>query len=278
VDHAGVVGSGFRAYDPTSMSTTPEDPPQDPPAEKLSQTDWPVTLDDIEARIEHRAEPTSFDELEVQMGLREPPRKPWLQRLLAPLIGLGLLLLKFGVFFLKFFGIFIAVGGYTLIWGWRFAVGFVLLILVHELGHYVEAKLQGLDPQLPVFIPFLGAYVALRNSRFDPWVNARVSLAGPIAGGAAALVCLVVGQSIESDLWLALAYTGFLLNLINLAPFWILDGGHVYRSWKILRVGGGRPDPAEARRLSWVVAVLALATAAALVLGMVAAHVPQNRL
>ena len=145
------------------MSTTPDDPPQKPPADELTQTDWPVTLDELEHRVEHRLEPTDLDELEQQIGLREPPRKPWLQRLLAPLIGLGLLLLKFGFFILKFFGIFVAVAAYTLIWGWRFAVGFVLLILVHELGHYVEAKLQGLDPQLPVFIPFLGAYVALRN-------------------------------------------------------------------------------------------------------------------
>ena len=89
-------------------------------------------------------------------------------------------------FVLKFFGIFLAVGGYALIWGWRFGVGFVLLILAHELGHYIEARREGLDPQLPVFIPFLGAYVALRNMRFDPWVNARVSLAGPVAGGIAA--------------------------------------------------------------------------------------------
>jgi Zn-dependent protease len=240
------------------MSVTPEDPRDEPG----TQSDWL-----------HRRE-----EIERQIGLAPPKRTKWLEKLLAPLIALGLIAVKFGAFIFKFFGIFIAVGGYTLIWGWRFAVGFVLLILVHELGHYVEAKLQGLDPQLPVFIPFLGAYVALRNMRFDPWVNARVSLAGPIAGGAAALACLVVGQSTESDLWLALAYTGFLLNLINLAPFWILDGGHVYRSWKILRAGGGRPDPAEARRLSWIVAVFSLATAAALVLGMVVAHVPQNRL
>ena len=74
---------------------------------------------------------------------------------------------KFGAF-VKFFGIFLAVGGYALIWGWSFAVGVVLLIAVHELGHYVEARRAGLDPQLPVFIPFLGAYVALRNARFDP--------------------------------------------------------------------------------------------------------------
>jgi len=192
-------------------------------------------------------------------------------------VALGLLV-KFGAFGLKFFGIFLAVGGYALIWGWRFGVGVVLLILVHELGHYVEAKRLGLDPQLPVFIPFLGAYVALRNMRFDPWVNARVSLAGPIAGGIGALACLATAETTDSDFWSALAYTGFLLNLINLAPIGILDGGHVLRSWRVLRAGAGASTPEKARQRSNVVAVASLLTAAALVAGMVAAHVPQSRL
>lgn len=201
-----------------------------------------------------------------------------LGRLIAPVALAAALLFKVGAFGLKFFGIFLAVGGYTLIWGLPFAVGVVLLILAHELGHYVEARREGLDPQLPVFIPFLGAYVALRNMRFDPWVNARVSLAGPIAGGVAAFGCLAVGAAIGSDLVLALAYAGFLLNLINLVPVAFLDGAHVLRSWRILRAGGGRPSPAEARRLSGVVAVASIATTAALVVGMLVSHVPQDRL
>ena len=106
---------------------------------------------------------------------------------------------KFGAFVIKFFGIFLAVGGYALIWGWSFAVGVVLLIAVHGLRHYVEARRAGLDPQLPVFIPFLGAYVALRNARFDSWVNARVAR-GLIAGGLAALACLATAVSLDSDL------------------------------------------------------------------------------
>lgn len=205
-------------------------------------------------------------------------RASWFARLLAPLAVLVGVMVKFGAFAIKFFGIFLAVGGYALIWGLPFAVGFVLLILAHELGHYVEARRLGLDPQLPVFIPFLGAYVALRNSRFDPWRNARVSIAGPIAGGAAAFGVYAAGELGDSRLLLALAYTGFLLNLFNLIPVWILDGAHVLRSWQVLRRGGGRADPADARRLAWVVAVLTLGTALALVLGMVAAHVPQDRL
>jgi Zn-dependent protease len=205
-------------------------------------------------------------------------RRSLLGRLLAPLAVAVGVIVKFGAFFLKFFGIFLAVGGYALIWGWSFAVGVVLLILVHELGHYVEAKRVGLDPQLPVFIPFLGAYVALRNMRFDPWVNARVSLAGPVAGGIGAAACLAAAVAVDSDLLRALAYAGFLLNLINLAPIGILDGGHVLRSWRILRAGGGAATPARARRLAAVVAVASLVTVAALVVGMVVAHVPQDRL
>ncbi len=205
-----------------------------------------------------------------------PPRRGW-GRLVAPIFIAGAVLLKIAGS-LKFLGIFVAVGGYALIWGWRFAIGFVLLILVHELGHYVEARRQGLNPQLPVFIPFLGAYVALRGQPFDPWRNALVSVAGPVAGGIGALACLVYGNAVDSDLLRALAYSGFFLNLVNLVPISILDGGHLLRSWRVLRAGGGRPSPAEARRLAGVVGVISVAVAAGLALGMVAAHIPQDRL
>ncbi len=205
-----------------------------------------------------------------------PPRRGW-GRLIAPIFIAGAVLLKIAGS-LKFLGIFVAVGGYALIWGWRFAIGFVLLILVHELGHYVEARRQGLNPQLPVFIPFLGAYVALRGQPFDPWRNALVSVAGPVAGGIGALACLVYGNAVDSDLLRALAYSGFFLNLVNLVPISILDGGHLLRSWRVLRAGGGRPSPAEARRLAGVVGVISVAVAAGLALGMVAAHIPQDRL
>ena len=229
-------------------------------------------------RYDPEYEPVTAPEPATLPSEHHRDRRSLLGKLLAPLVVLAGIAIKFGAFVLKFFGIFLAVGGYALIWGWRFAVGLVLLILAHELGHYVEAKRAGLDPQLPVFIPFVGAYVALRNMRFDPWVNARVSLAGPVIGGVAAAGCLAVAETIDSDLWRALAYAGFLLNLINLAPISFLDGGHVMRSWRVLRAGGGRRTPADARRLAVVVAVASLATAAALVLGMLAAHVPQDRL
>ena len=203
-------------------------------------------------------------------------RRGW-ARFLAPIVVAGTVLLKIAGS-LKFLGVFISVGGYALIWGWRFAIGFVLLILVHELGHYVEARRQGLNPQLPVFVPFIGAYVALRGQPFDPWRNALVSIAGPVAGGVGALACLIYGRAVDSDLMLALAYSGFFLNLVNLVPIGFLDGGHMLKAWRVLRAGGGRSSSAEARRLANVVAAYSVAIAAALAVGMVVSHVPQTRL
>jgi Zn-dependent protease len=207
---------------------------------------------------------------------QRPPRRGW-GRIVAPILAAGAVLLKVAGS-LKFLGVFIALGGYALIWGWKFGLGFVLLILVHELGHYVEARRQGLKPQLPVFIPFLGAYVALRDQPFDPWRNALVSVAGPFAGGLAALACLLYGNAVDSQLLLALAYSGFLLNLFNLIPVAFLDGGHILRSWRVLRAGAGHVSPAEARRRAGIVAAYSIALAAALAVGMVVAHVPQDRL
>ena len=190
------------------------------------------------------------------------------RRLFGPLVAGAIALAKFSFVLIKFAGIFISVGLYTLFFGWKFAVGFVLLILLHESGHYIEAKREGLNPKLPVFIPFLAAYV--QYTRGNPWQTARVALAGPIVGGLASLVCFLIGQSQDSDLFRALGYTGFFLNLINMLPVSILDGGAIWRSAKFLRVGGGREKAV-------IVYVLYAATAVALAAGMIVAHVPRHR-
>jgi len=209
---------------------------------------------------------------------RGPTLRELLRRLFAPIVALGLLLVKFGAFAVKFFGIFISVGGYALIWGWRFAVGFVALILVHELGHYVEAKRQGLSPSLPVFVPFLGAYVAIKDAPFDPWRNLLVSAAGPLVGGLGAVGVWIAGEAMDSRLLVALAYTGFMLNLFNLLPVRPLDGGFMWRSVKALRAG-------RREGVAWAPAWKAAASVAiygglvaTLALAMLAAHVPQDRL
>jgi Zn-dependent protease len=192
-----------------------------------------------------------------------------IRKAIGPVIALVIAAAKFGFVFLKFSSIFIAIAAYALIFGWKFAVGFVLLIFIHELGHYIEAKREGLHPRLPVFIPFLGAYV--QYTRGHPWQTVRVAIAGPILGGAAAAVCLAIAQSNGSQLMYALAYSGFFLNLFNLLPFGIFDGGAVWRSARFLRFGGGRG-------LALASYALYFGTAAALILGMIATYKPQHRL
>jgi len=202
----------------------------------------------------------------------EPRRTDWragLKRLTGPIVAGAIALAKFSFILIKAGSIFIAVGAYALIWGWKFGVGIVVLILLHETGHYLEAKREGLHPKLPVFVPFLGAYVAY--TRGNPWQTVRVAIAGPIFGGLAALICYLIGRAQGSDLMLALAYFGFFLNLFNLVPFGIFDGGAVWRSAKWLRLGGGGAKATIAYALYF-------GTALALVVGMIAAHVPQHRL
>ena len=190
------------------------------------------------------------------------------RKLTAPIVVVGGLLLKLGSL-AKFATIFVAFGGYTLIWGWKFALGVVVLIFVHELGHYLEAAREGLHPNWPVFIPFLGAYV--KHTRGNPWQTARVAIAGPMLGGVAALACFAIGKSQGSDVMTALGYFGFVLNLINLLPFGILDGGSVWRSTRWLWHGGGRDK-------ALVSAFLYGSTAVLLAVGAVAAYIPQHRL
>ena len=194
-----------------------------------------------------------------------------LRKIWAPIAAVIGLAVKFGVAFAKFASIFVAVGGYALIWGWQFGVGFVLLIFVHELGHFVEARRRGFNAAWPVFIPFLGAYVAIRDARMSPWQSFWISYAGPFWGSVGAAAVWAVGEQQQSALLQALGYVGFLLNLINLAPVGILDGGSIWRAIKTMRVGG-TPGKAQLAMVAY------LGLAVLLVLGMFAAHVPQHRL
>lgn len=192
-----------------------------------------------------------------------------IRKLTGPVLAGLIALAKWSFVLIKFSSIFIAVGAYALIWGWKFAIGLVLLILLHETGHYLEAKREGLHPRLPVFVPFLGAYV--QYTRGNPWQTARVAIAGPIFGGLASLVVYLLGEVQGSDLLHALAYFGFFLNLFNLLPFGIFDGGAVWRSARFLRVGGA---PGKAQLMY----VLYFGTVVALGVGMWASHVTQHRL
>ena len=115
------------------------------------------------------------------------------------------------------------------LFGWWFAVGFVLMILIHELGHGYAIKREGLQAGYPIFIPFLGAMIALRGQPRSSLVEARIAIAGPMAGTVAALGATTLFLLTESRLYLALAYFGYFLNLFNLIPISPLDGGRVAR-------------------------------------------------
>ncbi|HET7573400.1 MAG TPA: site-2 protease family protein [Gaiellaceae bacterium] len=199
------------------------------------------------------------------------------------LVGLAVLIggtaLKWGFVFVKFFGFFISVAAYKFWFGsWSFAVGFVLLILVHELGHAVEARRQGLQVSLPTFIPFIGAYVTIRHAGLSPWRNARISLAGPFVGGAAAAVVWAAASARDSHLLLVLANMGFLLNAFNMLPIGFLDGGAVWRAateaWRmpVIRFEGAVPVEAFApdRSRALLIGTAYVLVAAALVLGLLA--------
>jgi Zn-dependent protease len=168
--------------------------------------------------------------------VKHEPRFPILRKLAAPLIALGLLLWKFkfvlaAIFKFKIFttsaSMLVSLGAYAWLWGWRFALGFILLLFVHELGHYLEARRQGLDVGAPVFIPFLGAAILLKENPLNAWREAQIAIAGPIVGSIGAAVVWLIGERQDSELLVALGFTGFFLNLFNLLPVVPLDGGRI---------------------------------------------------
>ena len=120
----------------------------------------------------------------------------------------------------------VSVAAYTLLWSWKFAIGFVLLLLVHEMGHVLQARREGLDASAPVFIPFLGAAILLKDlDKKDAATEARVGLAGPVLGSLGALACVGLYEATGNEMYQALAFVGFFLNLFNLLPVLPLDGG-----------------------------------------------------
>src|SRR3954467_5287779 len=119
----------------------------------------------------------------------------------------------------------VSIGAYALIWGWRFGVGFVLLLLVHEMGHVLQLRREGIKASAPMFIPFMGALVAMKELPKDAAAEARVGLAGPVLGAVGCLVPLGLFALTGDELFKALAFVGFFLNLFNLLPVLPLDGG-----------------------------------------------------
>ena len=215
----GRAGSqGAHGYDESVSSLTPQQEPET----RGYEPDSPV-----ENGGEHAYR--DYEPIHPRGGLADLLRKLW-----APIAAVGLLVFKFktailALFKLKIFvtsaSMLVSIAAYAWIWGWRFAVGFVFLLLVHELGHVLELRRQGIPASAPLFIPFLGAVVGMKQMPHNVWKEAQVALAGPIIGSLAAFGLWAAGEALGSELLIALAFTGFFLNLFNLLPVSPLDGG-----------------------------------------------------
>jgi Zn-dependent protease len=141
---------------------------------------------------------------------------------------LGLFKLKSLFVVLKTGGsMFLMIGVYAMMWPVSFALGFVLLILVHELGHAVALRAMGIPFSAPIFIPFVGALIGMKKMPPDAAKEALVAFAGPFAGTVAAQVCLVAFVHTDAPVYLGLAQLGYMINLFNLAPYSPLDGGRI---------------------------------------------------
>lgn len=148
-----------------------------------------------------------------------------------PLILLGLSKLKWLAVLFKFkafttFGsMLVSLGAYALFFGWQFALGFIALLFIHEMGHAAVMRAQGIKTTPVVFIPMMGAVIGMREMPKNVFAEAQMALGGPILGSIGALACLGLWQATGAPIFVALAYSGFMLNLFNLIPVSPLDGG-----------------------------------------------------
>jgi Zn-dependent protease len=174
----------------------------------------------------------------VESAVREGRRRPqqsWLRRRLGPLLAaIAAFLAKFKSIILLLPKVkllatsgtmLVSIAAYAWLWGLPFAAGFVALLFVHEMGHVIQLRREGIKSSAPMFIPFLGAVIGAKSLGENAVAEARVGLAGPILGSIGSAACILVWHATGNDIWRALAFTGFFLNLFNLLPVVPLDGG-----------------------------------------------------
>jgi Zn-dependent protease len=197
------------------------------------RANWPVSIAPPPPTT-----PTSTPVAPEEVGL--PPVQPRsrLRRALGPLAALGAAGAKFAgslkalIFLLPKLKLLttsgtmlVSIAAYSLIWGWRFAAGFVALLFIHEMGHVIQLRREGIKASAPMFIPFLGAVVAAKSLGRNALAEARVGLAGPVLGSLGAALLIPVWHATGNPFWQALAFAGLFINLFNLLPVVPLDGG-----------------------------------------------------
>jgi Zn-dependent protease len=197
------------------------------------------------------------------------PRQGGQAKWLAGLGAMGLFLLGKGKMLLlgltqakTFFSMIITAGVYTVAFGWWFALGLVLSIYVHEMGHVAQLKRYGIAASAPMFVPGLGAFVRLKQHPATVGEDARVGLAGPVWGAVAAVLTLVAGTLLHSPILSAIGHVAAWINLFNLLPVWQLDGGRAFAALsKSMRSGVALAlwllAAAGSDGLLWVLAIVA---------------------
>jgi Zn-dependent protease len=182
--------------------------------------------------------PIRRERFSAESPIRRKPRRPqqsWFRRRLAPfLAATAAFLAKFKSIILllpklKLLAtsgtMLVSIAAYAWLWGVPFAIGFVVLLFVHEMGHVIQLRHEGIKASAPMFIPFLGAVIGAKSLGENAVAEARVGLAGPILGSIGSAACILIWHATGNDIWRALAFTGFFLNLFNLLPVVPLDGG-----------------------------------------------------
>lgn len=181
-------------------------------------------------------EPNHEDYYNYEPVPEPPPAKTGFLRKFGP-VGLILLFifgkLKYLGFILQigkfktFFTMLISIWAYAMFWGWPFAAGFVALLFIHEMGHVVALRMMGIKATAPMFIPFMGAYIGMKEMPKDAFSESIMAYGGPLLGTLGAIGCAGAGFVTGNPFWYALAMSGFLLNLFNLLPISPLDGGRI---------------------------------------------------
>ncbi len=229
-----------------AASTSAVQPPPEHDTDETEYVDASVSYYEAEAMQEYRG-PQSMEEYTADPGT-EQQRAAVEQENIAEgkrrkkgLAGIGGIIAAIGAFIAKFpmlvlllkFGItgasaFVSVVAYSFLFGWPFAIGLVVQLFIHEMGHALVMRLKGIPVKGMVFVPLFGAAVVMRQMPQNARDEAEVGIAGPIAGAIAASVCLLLAhQANASPIWASLAYFGFFINLFNLVPIVPFDGGRV---------------------------------------------------
>lgn len=176
-----------------------------------------------------------------QEGKIEPQKKSWWRWLTSfggllllfkaskiwAILNAAFVFLKLSKFLSTGLSMLVMIVAYTFIYGWQYALGIVALIFVHEMGHLIMSRRLGLATSLPLFIPFVGALIQMKEQPRDAKTESIVGIGGPVLGAIGAFVCLLAGELFGSGLFLALAYFGFILTVFNLIPAHPLDGGRI---------------------------------------------------